>query len=318
MQSAAAADGKEGIAAACFPAAVAKLTYRLYPNLAAIMQTAAAHCAPVSSTGSSQPAASIALLAVVLARNMVQLADAMDAAGPQLLFESLMAKPQYALMWTAGEPGQVCHLLAFPFGLHPQHTVEVQWYFWQLFVLKSAQALVSTLLDLGLLRNANHAAGAEAAAAAGTGAVTDTHSTGGASSSSSSSSEQPKWDFLLRLQDGNPRWAAAAAAFDSVSLINMDLDTVKGYPGSDALEEFKQPYADALELCRALAAAAPLPVVCNNPSCENLGGVSEAAAASKACAGCRCRYCSAACQQVDWKRHKYACKRMAAAGEACV
>jgi hypothetical protein len=48
-------------------------------------------------------------------------------------------------------------------------------------------------------------------------------------------------------------------------------------------------YAEALELCRALAAAAPLPVVCNNPNCDNLAGVSEAAAASKLCAGCRCR-----------------------------
>jgi hypothetical protein len=100
--------------------------------------------------------------------------------------------------------------------------------------------------------------------------------------------------------------------------MNMDLDTEKGYPGSHVLEEVKQPYADALELCMALAAAAPLPVVCNNPSCENLAGVSEAAAASRKCAGCKCRYCSAACQQADWLRHKRACKRMVAACQACV
>jgi hypothetical protein len=78
-----------------------------------------------------------------------------------------------------------------------------------------------------------------------------------------------------------------------------------------------QLYADALELCRAVVAAAPLPVVCNNPSCERLEGISEAAAAGKLCAGCRCRYCSAACQAADWRRHKRACKRMSAVGHMC-
>jgi hypothetical protein len=85
-----------------------------------------------------------------------------------------------------------------------------------------------------------------------------------------------------------------------------------------AAEQRNQHYAEAIGLCRALAAAAPLLVVCNNPSCGNTEGVSEAAAASKACAGCRCRYCSVACQRADWKRHKGACRRMAAAGVACV
>jgi hypothetical protein len=76
-------------------------------------------------------------------------------------------------------------------------------------------------------------------------------------------------------------------------------------------------YSDALVLCKALVAALPLPLVCNNPGCETLGGVSEVASARKVCAGCRCRYCSAACQAADWKRHKKACRRMAAAGQAC-
>jgi hypothetical protein len=42
---------------------------------------------------------------------------------------------------------------------------------------------------------------------------------------------------------------------------------------------------DALGFCRVVAAAVPLPEVCNNPSCECLQGVSEAAAAVKACGG---------------------------------
>uniref|UniRef100_A0A383WPF4 phytol kinase n=1 Tax=Tetradesmus obliquus TaxID=3088 RepID=A0A383WPF4_TETOB len=76
-------------------------------------------------------------------------------------------------------------------------------------------------------------------------------------------------------------------------------------------------YADALQLCRVLAAAAPLPLVCNNPGCVNMSGLSETVAASMACTGCRCRYCSAACQATDWERHKPACKRMVAAGQSC-
>lgn len=51
-------------------------------------------------------------------------------------------------------------------------------------------------------------------------------------------------------------------------------------------------------------------MVCNNPSCETLAGVSEASASCKACTGCGCRYCSVACQGADWRRHKQACQRM--------
>jgi hypothetical protein len=85
-----------------------------------------------------------------------------------------------------------------------------------------------------------------------------------------------------------------------------------------AAEQRSQQYAKAVGLCRALAAAAALPIACNNPSCGNIDGVSEAAAASKVCSGCRCRYCSVACQRADWQRHKGACRCMAAAGQACV
>jgi hypothetical protein len=115
-QPAAAANAINSIAAACFPAALIKVMFRLYPRLAAFMKTAAVHCAPIDGASSNQAAASIALLAAVLARSLVQLADAMEAAGPQLLFRSLIAKPLYALMWQEGEPGDTRHLLACPFG----------------------------------------------------------------------------------------------------------------------------------------------------------------------------------------------------------
>ena len=54
-----------------------------------------------------------------------------------------------------------------------------------------------------------------------------------------------------------------------------------------------------------------MPVGCSNPHCTDLSGVSELAAASKACSGCKVvRYCSRACQVAHWKQHKELCKRL--------
>jgi hypothetical protein len=135
------------------------------------------------------------------------------------------------------------------------------------------------------------------------------------SSSSSSSSNQPAtWGHLLRLPQINAQWAAAAAAFDA-KWQSYDWQGVSSMATEAAAVE--QLHKDALQLCRVLADAAPLTVVCNSPSCRTLAEVSEAAASCKACVGCGCRYCSVVCQRGDWKRHKVACRCMAAAGMMC-
>jgi hypothetical protein len=67
---------------------------------------------------------------------------------------------------------------------------------------------------------------------------------------------------------------------------------------------------DFMSFCRLVAAAVPLSEVCNNPSCECLGGLTEAAAAVKACGKCGTRYCSHECQQAHWGQHKKACRRL--------
>jgi hypothetical protein len=123
---------------------------------------------------------------------------------------------------------------------------------------------------------------------------------------------------LLRLQQRSPQWAAAVAAYEANQPNWLEVQAGALPSTAAAAEQHSQQYAEAVGLCRALVAAAPLPVVCNNPSCGNIDGLGEAAAASKTCTGCRCRYCSVACQKADWKQHKIACRRMAAAGQACV
>uniref|UniRef100_A0A383VLF2 MYND-type domain-containing protein n=1 Tax=Tetradesmus obliquus TaxID=3088 RepID=A0A383VLF2_TETOB len=319
-----------------------------------------------SSSSSSQVHASCALLAVVLARSIVQLADAMEAAGPQLLFDSLVVSPGFYERWAPTEANDAeVAMVVVPMRLidEGEHSMNAEWHWrevWQPNVLCAINSVCS-FLD-------RHSTPAAAAAAAATGvcsaagcastdgasgrrtatsAAGDTASSSSisahaqlsssSSSSSSGSSQQVQWRYLLDLQQLSPRWAAAVAeyrvifeALDQqagedpavIAPLAQQLGTGGGVAGlattiiSNA--HIEQQYAAALELCRALAAAAPLPVVCNNPGCDSLDGLSEAAAASKACAGCRCRYCSAACQTADWRRHKRACRLLAAAGQACV
>jgi hypothetical protein len=72
-------------------------------------------------------------------------------------------------------------------------------------------------------------------------------------------------------------------------------------------------YSAALQFCRVLAGAAPLPHLCNNLACSSLAaGGTEAAAEVKVCSGCGAWYCSAGCAAVHWRQHEKACRRMAA------
>jgi hypothetical protein len=86
-------------------------------------------------------------------------------------------------------------------------------------------------------------------------------------SNSSSTSQQVKWGYLLRLQQCSPQWAAAVAAYE-VKQPNWEEIEAGALPSTAAAAvQLSQQYAEAIGLCRALVAAAPLPVVCNSPSC---------------------------------------------------
>jgi hypothetical protein len=263
----------------------------------------------------SQAAASVALMAVLLARCVVQLADAMAAAGPQLLFRSLKSEPGYEVMWQPG--GQLYTIdtaQILPVGSPAQQrTQEMQWQFWQLSVVRTVQPLMYCLRVLGAIALPGDEEDEE---------EDEEPHTAAAAVEEGSKQKQAKWSHLLQLQQYSPEWAAAVANF-SIKWPSWWLeeaaDTFSLFLQGTAvmMPRVQQQFDDAVELCRTLVAIAPLPVVCNNPSCENVGGVSEAAAACKACAICKCRYCSVECQRADWKRHKPACKRMAAAGMTC-
>jgi hypothetical protein len=296
-----------------------------------------------SSSGStSQAAASAALLAVVLARSLVQLADAMEAAGgPQLLFDCQKRQSFCNLKWL---PGDLVNCMeqgaVILHGSAAQQNVRSQWQFWQLAVLHALQPLVGATVVLGMVELAGDAeyraaaaaeevraaAAAAAISAAGPDVTANSSSNGQESNASSSSSSRPKWGHLLHLQHFSPDWAAAVEAFAEKWPRWCDDDVEATYAQvldgtllmlDSNTSEVQLLFDDVLQLVRELVDAAPLPVVCNNPGCESLAGVSEAAAGCKACAVCRCRYCSVACQRTDWKRHKPACKRMAAAGMTC-
>jgi hypothetical protein len=339
-QPVAAAVGDADAVAAYFPAAAPNIASdcvdraaRLLTGWSGGLESGEGGAGNAAGSSSGQAAASAALLAVVLARSLVQLADAMEAAGPEVFFTPLLGEPGFPMRWLnepegAGDAFTVRTLL--PWGGEDPHNAVVQWQVWQLAVLQVMQRLWAAFKSVGIAPLAASelpaaSAASTSAAAASSEALADDacadpqeRSDSSSSSSNSSGSQQVKWGYLLRLQQHRPQWAAAVAAYEAKQPNWEDVRAMVLPSTAVAAEQLSQQFAEAIGLCRALAAAAPLPVVCNNPSCGNTKRVSEAAAACKACAGCRCSYCSVDCQKADWKRHKGACRSMADAGEACV
>jgi hypothetical protein len=207
---------------------------------------------------------------------------------------------------------------------HHYRSVQRQWLHWQLKLLLGAVQPLLKLLHqqgLGALQDVA-AAAAPAAADDDTAAATAAATAAGAAAGSSGSQRLPSrflWDYLRQQLSGSTTWTTAIAAFDSKWSSALGLLAGGQQGGINTAEEavdVEQLYADAVQLCRALASAAP-PLICNNRHCTNLAGKSENALATKQCAGCRCRYCSAVCQRADWKRYRPACKAMASAGLVC-
>jgi hypothetical protein len=101
---------------------------------------------------------------VVLARSLVQLEDAVQEAGPQLLFDSLQRRPRYMVMWHALADGipSVAERVLQPEGIEAQHTVKGQWQHWRLHFLQAVRPLLGCLRSLATMKTAAAAAEPEA------------------------------------------------------------------------------------------------------------------------------------------------------------
>jgi hypothetical protein len=96
----------------------------------------------------SQAAASAALLAVVLARNLVQLADAVEAAGPAVSARSVLGSPLFRMRWVrpqglAGAYYASNKVQLYGGGL--QHSEEAHWQAWQMYVASLMRPLLAAL-----------------------------------------------------------------------------------------------------------------------------------------------------------------------------
>jgi hypothetical protein len=219
-------------------------------------------------------------------------------------------------------------------------SVPGQWRLWKESMLMAFGPRFRVLSALGLTEPGACVGPAAVAAAEARHAASSADASAAAAAVEGNGTGRIKWAYLQHLQQ-HSSWLEAAAAFNTNwPNVTVDIDrleyedctptsssssggTGNVEAGSTGMHSSHQPvnidklHADALQLCRALVAAAPLPLVCNNLSCNNFVGSSETQAAAKVCAGCRCRYCSAACQAADWRQHRTACKSMVAAELAC-
>jgi hypothetical protein len=115
-------------------------------------------------------------------------------------------------------------------------------------------------------------------------------------------------------QDLQQQLASTAAA---ISALSNGLQAVDIAGGPNAVLAILQAAQEQLQAAGRVLACFAIPHACNNPSCSNVSGPSEAklvGGRSCICAGCRtARYCGRVCQRAAWRQHKPVCKALAAA-----
>jgi hypothetical protein len=250
------------------------------------------------------------LLAVLLARSVVALADAADpSAGSRAVLHD-------AAGCGHGSSSSNADIQQVADGVEAGYEVISAWVDWRDDVVDIVDTVHSTFRLLGL----------------GTAAQP-------CSSNSSSSAGRVRWAYLLQLARSKKLAAAfdemarAVCIFRAVGLIQSNPaqgDDQAATEHTAAAAQSRQQANDddgqaaslvsemhsaALRFCRVLAGAAPLPHLCNHLGCSSLAaGSTETAAAVKVCSGCGAWYCSAGCAAAHGRQHKKACRRMRALG----
>jgi hypothetical protein len=277
------------------------------------------------------------LLSVLMARSLVILADALEAAAAAAgvpaadhLAAAVFARPVFMVPAAHAQSarGKITYRVQSDILLDYPHepgseklalATELFWGVnWRIGIEIIVESAVSQLMRAKRFKDA--ACLAQFAASISTSSTLDAQTAAAAPASgcsgncgggsSSSSTEAVRWAYLLPEQLlRSKKLAAAVTGFEALKLAS----------GSSSMRQFMQeePHVQniGLQLCRVLAGAAPLPQLCNNLCCSSLAaGGTEAAAAVKVCSGCGAWYCSADCAAAHWRQHKKACRRMAALG----
>jgi hypothetical protein len=191
----------------------------------------------------------------------------------------------FRLLWAPGDAvaGEMLTAPISLYGPQEQHNTPGQWQQWQAALLKPFASVYATLTGLGSEQSLQAAAGASAAGdvpdSSGSssrpvkwGYLKSTFKLAGFNSSLHAFGQQhlqADWQQLVRLQP-TPTSAAAAATPESASSSSSSSSSSSGGNEGPSLPQLNigQMYADAIQLCRGLTAAVPLPLVCNNPSCR--------------------------------------------------
>jgi hypothetical protein len=209
------------------------------------------HADSSSSSSTRQVAASSLFLLLVVARSALLMQQTLQTAATQ------QQQQQQLLVITDESPGSK-RASAQPLTVLQESDA----------VLQEVFCKCSQLLEH--LQSSNAAVATEPAAAAA------------ASTLHSMQDQDVVWENLLQMQAWLQQCSSSSHAAGPTAAAAAAAAAAAGGSSSSSSSASAEE-----EACRQLLGSLPLPELCNNLSCSNLAGISEAAAAKKRCSGCK-------------------------------